>query len=542
MSKRRAPAIVASLLALSLSLAACGGATPGAQPNTGAQAKGPKVVTMAMWSAPNNFSPLSTDSDYGFMAVAYMIDSLVNVTEQGTYVPRLAQKWEPNADHTQYTFHLNPAAKWTDGQPVTADDVKWTFDTISNPDVASNRGGSINMLKGTDASGKSPAGKVDGVQVVDAHTITFATKTPADESFFLTKIGTEIYPLPKHVLGQVAPAELLKHPYFQNPTVTDGAFKFNKYATDQYIEYDKNPDYYLGTPKLDKLVIKIVKPTSMVAALQKGEIDMTLGAGLGEVPVTDWDKVKAMSNLNTISVASSTTQYMNINLQFKPFADQRVRQAMVYAINRPLIADRLLKGEAEIWDSPFGVITNYLDSSVKPWAYDANKAKELLKAANWDPNTEVELLVPTGNIVREQSAPIIAQNLQDAGFKVKVQKLDFASLQAKLRSGQFQLALVGWGITTEPDVSNFLASGAEYNRGKFNSKTIDDLLAKGRSTADPKERKQIYSDLQKALQTEVPNVFLYDPKGLMAFNKRLVNVHPGWEEFLGYNDYLWDVQ
>lgn len=542
------------LLALGLVASACTSktpapTTPAADPKPAtepaktepAKPAGPKIITMSMWSSPENFSPLHTNSNYGWMPISLMLESLVYITDKNDYAPRLATEWKANETYTVYTFKLNPKAKWTDGKPVTAEDVKWTIDLISNKKIASNRGGIVNVFAGTDAQGKSPDGKVSGVKVVDANTIEMTLKNPTDQITFLENVGTWIYPLPKHVLENVPLEEMLKHKYFQEPNVTNGPFKLVKYATDQYIEFDKNPDYHLGAPKIDKLFVKIVKPAALIAALEKGEIDMAGTPGIGEVPITDWDKVKAMSHIDAVSVPAKGVQYLNFNFQFKPFQDKRVRQALVHAINRPLIVQRLLKGEAEIWDSSYTTAYKYLDPSVKPLPYDPKKARQLLEEAKWDFNQEITLFVPTGNAVREQSGPIIAQNLQDAGFKVKTEKMDFATMQAKRRAGEFQLALVGWTSTYDPDITQMIGTGAAYNAGKFSSKAVDDILAKGRSVADFASRKKIYDEFQRLIQDDVPQVFLYAPKGLVAFNKRLVNVKP--TPNLTFHDvHLWDVK
>jgi peptide/nickel transport system substrate-binding protein len=498
------------------------------------------TVNIAMWSPPNNFHPLNTDSSYGFFAISIMFDNLVSMNDKGDFVPRLAEKWDISPDFTTFTFHLNPKAKWHDGQPVTAKDVAFTMNTISNKETVNNRSANISMLKGADENGKSANGTLEGVKVVDDKTIQFITKAPVDPLSVLEKVGSYIRIIPEHVLGQVAPKDLEKHAFFMNPTVGSGPFKFVKYVTDQYIEYTRNDDYYLGKPILEKVFLKIMPATTAVAALEKGEIDVTAGQGIGEVPIQDWEKVQALPNINAVTFASKGYQYMDINHTKAYLQNQKVRQALVYGINRKMIVDNLLKGNGQIVEGPYTSVYKYLDKTIQPRAFDANKAKQLLTEAGWDFNRKLSLVVPLGNKVREQSADIIMANFQQVGLKVEIQKVDFPTLQARRKAGDYDVALIGWSDILDPDVSSQFRTGGIYNSGLYSNKQVDDLLAKGIVTAEFNARKAIYDQFQKLIYDDVPAVFLYSPNGLTAVSKRMVNVNMSTFD-ITYNLEKWDV-
>jgi peptide/nickel transport system substrate-binding protein len=509
-------------------LAGCSGGkakdTPAAQPPAPAPSTKKLDVSLAMWSAPNNFNPLNTDSSYGFTAIEIMFDSLVGTNDKGDYVPKLAEKWDVSPDFTTFTFHINPKANWHDGQPVTAKDIAYTINIISNKETATNRASQISLLVGTDADGKSANGTVDGVKVIDNKTVQFITKKPVDPISVMEKIGTNIRFVPEHILKDTAPKDLAAHKMWREPTVGNGAFKFVKYATDQYIEYARNDNYYLGKPKLERLFLRIMPATTAVAALEKGEIDLTAGAGIGEIPISDWDKVQKLTNVNAVTFVSKGYQYMEFNHKQAFFKDPKVRQAFYYGVNRKLIVDTLLKGNGLALEGPYTPLYKYVNSTLKVREFDPVKAKQLLTEGGWDFNRELSLLVPTGNKVREQSGDIIVANLQQAGVKVKIQKMDFATMQARRKTGDYDMSLVGWSDILDPDVSSQYRTGGVYNNGKYSNPKVDELMDLGIVTPEYNARKKVYDEFQSVIYNDPAAVILYSPNALVAVSKRMVNV------------------
>jgi len=537
---------LASFVVLAV-LAGCTGATkPAETPKTTTPAPAPEVkknlnVSIAMWSPPNNFNPINTDSSYGYFAVEMMFDTLVKYNEKIDIVPKLAEKWEVSADFTTFTFKLNPKAKWTDGKPVTAKDVAFTMNAIANKATATNRGATISLIKGTDANGKMEGTSLEGVKVIDERTIQFVAKKAVDPLGFLEKIGANIYILPEHILGQVAPKDLANNAFMMNPTVNSGPMKFVKYATDQYVEYVRNDDYYLGKPKIEKVFLRIMQAATAVAALEKGEVDMTAGSGIGEIPIQDWDKVQKLANVDAVTFVSKGYQYMDFNHTRPYFKVAKVRQAFYYAINRKLIVDNLLKGNGLVLETAFTPVFKYRKDDLKVREFDAAKAKQMLTEAGWDFGRELELLVPLGNKVREQSADIILANLQQVGVKVKATKMDFPTMQARRGKSDYDMSLVGWSDILDPDVASQNRTGAVYNNGKFSDPKVDELLDKGATTAEFNARKKIYDEYQEYVYNNPNVVFLYTPNALTAVNKRMVNIKMAVMGFL-FNVQEWDVK
>lgn len=500
------------------------------------------VVVSGMWSPPNNFSPINTDSSYGFYTIRFMFPGLLETRvehNQMQFVGALASRWEVGADRQTFTFTIHPKAAWHDGRPVTAEDVLFTVMTISDPKTETNRGAEIASVAGLDARGKRAAGAQIGFRILNPKSFEIKTKAPVDPTMFLERFGSNVYILPKHVLGDVAPDQLAKHAFFQRPTVGSGPFKFVQYRTDQFVELAANDSYHLGAPQLRRLFIRIIPPATMLAQLERGELDITAGFGIGEVDITDWDRVKAISHVRKVSFPAPGYQYVVINFQKSYLQDKRVRRAMAHAINRALIVSQLLKGEGEMAEGPIPPANPYFNKKVKPWPFDLARAKALLQEAGWDASRTLVLRVPTGNVLRERSADIIRENLIAAGVRAEIQKSDFPTHLAALRQGNYDLALLGWAGPTDPDVSSQYRSGGQYNFSFHSIPQMDQLLDEGAKTADPAKRHQIYDRFQELFADELPIITLYYPNARTAIATRVSKVLTDAQGLYDFSSYAW---
>ena len=500
------------------------------------------VVVSGMWSPPNNFSPFNTDSSYGFYPIHFMFPALLETrleNNQQQFVGALASRWEVGPDRQTYAFTLHPKAAWHDGQPVTSEDVLFTVMTISDPKTETNRGAEITSLAGLDARGKRAAGATIGFRILGPKSFEVKTKVPVDPAMFLERFGSNVGILPKHVFGDVAPDQLSKHPFFQRPVVGSGPFKFVQYRTDQFIELAANDNYHLGAPPVRRLFIRIIPPATMLAQLERGDLDVTAGFGIGQILIEDWDRVKTMGHLRAISFRAPGYQYMLFNFQRAFLQDKRVRRAVAHAINRSLIVSQLLKGEGEVAEGPIPPSNPYFNKKVKPWPYDAARAKALLQEAGWDANRTLILRVPTGNVLRERSADIIRENLIAVGVKTEIQKSDFPTHIAALRQGNYDLALVGWTGPTDPDVSSQYRTGGQYNFSFHSISQMDQLLDEGTKTADPAKRHQVYDRFQEVFADELPVISLYYENARTAVATRMNKVLTDAQGVYDFSSYAW---
>lgn len=501
-----------------------------------------KVIRVGLWSAPGNMSAINADSSYGYFIVRFLYDTLVNLEPDFTFSPRLARSWEVSPDGRTFTFHLNPAAAWHDGEPLTAEDVLFTIQTVATPGVQTNRGYTLRAIEGLDANGKMTGSTIPGVRLIDRHTIAVTLKTAVDPARFLEQFGTALHIIPRHLLEGLTPEELARTPHLLQPRVGSGPFRFVRYVTDQYIELEKNPSYYLEPVHVDRIFVRIVPAPSMAAQLIRGEIDVVAGPGIGEIPLEDWNLVKGAANLRTVTEPSIGYQFAAINSARPYLSDARVRQALALAINRQMMVDQLYQGEAVLAVGPFSPVIPYVNENLEPIPYDPARARQLLAEAGWDANRTLELLVPTGNVLRERSATIMQANLQAVGVRVRIQRLDFPSVLARVFADDFDLALLGWTDTFDPDhVSSTFQTGGQYNLGNFSDPEVDRLIEEAGAERDPARRKVLYDQLQVVFQEKVPAIFLYYPNMPAAVNRRLVDADPSIFPF-EVRAARWDVQ
>ncbi len=526
---------VAALVAVGgILLSACGsGAAPAATGSSTAQttasaAPTTKTVSAEFWSAPDSFNCITASSGYDESICSLIWDTLVWLSPDQKIHPLLASSWSVSADSKTFTFHLNPNAKWTDGQPVTASDVAETLNISADPNVPAVYGSYLNILVGTNSSGQNtnPSQPLAGVKVVNPTTIQLITKQPTDPTEMLQTIGTGVWIYPAHILKNIPMSPISsfeKASYFQNPTVTDGPYEFVKYVNSQYVQLKPDPNYYLGAPKINQLFIKVVPATSVLADLRDGTVDATLSPGESDVPLQDWPSITSLPNVKQDPVTGTVTQFMWINTAKPYFKNPQVRQAITMAINRNEIVTDLLKGQGYVPIGPVAKLyTTWYDKSIQPWPYDPTKAKQMLQAANFPFSQQLTLLVPTGNQIRMESAPLIQQDLQAVGLNVKIQQMDFATMLATDRKGNFDFSLVGSGFGSDPSqFATFFACNGALNYGKFCDPKVDQAFAAGNATASTSARQTAYDTLQQTIYQDAPYVFLYTPDGLMAYNTAL---------------------
>jgi peptide/nickel transport system substrate-binding protein len=510
----------------SVFLAACG---PGPTPNAPATSKPSGGQVSMLWDKPVTFSPLFSTSGSEQGVEQLLLGALVKINDKLEAQPDIADKIDVSTDARVYTFHLKKTLKFTDGQPLTARDVVFTIQRAIDKRAGSYWRGRLLLIDGALEYGDQTADTITGLETPDDYTVKMTLAT-ADATWLLTLgdfAGLGI--LPAHILQDVAPDQLKQHPFTLNPNVTAGVFRFVRYETDQYLEMERNDGYGGGAKaKLDRVFLKIVKPDVSLAQLEKGELDLMI------VPVSEVARLKKNPNLTVVSVPSPSVSFMTLNLALPYLQDKRVRQAMMYALDRESIVKTIYQGEAQVVNQTIiGPQWIGTPEGLNPYAFDPNKAKQLLKEANWDSNRKLEAIyVPAG---REEDAyvPIIQQQFQDVGLMLTLRQVERAEYNRKRNAAHdFEIALVGGGIfRQDPNVSgkyfetvNWVPEGANYSH--YSNKQVDELFAAGRATTDTTERKKIYTQVATILNDEVPWIFLWSPNSIFAHTKRLVGFKP----------------
>jgi peptide/nickel transport system substrate-binding protein len=258
--------------------------------------------------------------------------------------------------------------------------------------------------------------------------------------------------------------------------------------------------------------------------------------GIGNIPNQDFELLDKQGNLNTVLYPTLGFQTMMFNTE--TLNNKKLRQAIAYAINRQIMVDNLLKGQGEVIDGPYTTANPYYDDSVPTYSYDPAKAKQLLAESGWDLSQKINLVVPVGNKVREQSGNIIMQNLQDIGLKVEITTYDLPTVIQKAGDGQFDLLLISLPMGYDPDVTRYYSKKDNFMR--YDNPESDELLAAGTVETDIAKRKVIYSQLQHIWSEDVPALTLYSPMLFAAISKDVAYGQPK-QIGMHYNVHNWDV-
>lgn len=550
--KRNMLKVVAASLAGAMLLTACGGsgganqtsAAAGGSAETGAAAEtgstgGEKVITMAQTGDWDTFMPMNTTNAGADNVIELMFDRLMVINTDGTFGPRLAESWETNEAQDKITYHLNENAKWQDGEPVTAEDVVYSAQVASSSEYSYLRRIRMQYFAGTDETGCETGTDSIEVAALDDHTVEFTLKAPMDPAIIYALVNRDFFIMPKHLLDSISDADLVNDAFWQKP-IGSGPCIFDSMESGVSIEFKANKDYYLGAPDFDRLVFKKVQSTNLLSGLMSGDIDV-LSAN-SQIPLADWEAAKNTQGIVTKSIPTFAYQYMAMNTA-RDYLTEDVRHAISLAINRQVIVDQLLQGEARIAIGPLAEDHPYFDEKLLPIEYDPEKAKSMLEAAGWDSNRELQVLVSTGNEVREKSAILIQQDLQKIGIKTKIQTLDFPTLLTNARNGDYDLCFIGSSGSVDPSESvPNVTAGYMNNFAQLSDPTLGQIGESGAKEITFETRKKVYDQYQEELFKQMPMAFLYHTNDLFAYNEKLENVREGAIDYnINKNVWEWKV-
>ncbi len=549
MMRKRRFAKAASLLlaaAVTMGLMACGGqstttettAAPasGETTETEASASGEKVITAAISTAWDTMMPLNTTSNYTRMICDQIYDRLTQSKADGSIEGRLAESWTVNEDSSAVTFKLHENAVWSDGEPVTADDVVFSYQMYSDPQVEAKSRYHLQYIAGVDDSGAELSENSIEVTADDTYTVTFNLKTSMYADTFLQDIDT-VYIIPKHIFEGKTAEEINAPTLWANP-VGSGPFIYDSEINGERMEFVKNPNYYLGAPKIDRLILRVTDSASMLAGLINGDLDMI---GYGSILIDDWELAKQQENLVTESIPTTSYTTMIFNTA-KPYMTQEVRQALSMAINRDVLIQAILQGEGEAVVTPISSVSPYYNENIEVW-YDPDKAKSMLEEAGFPFDQTLVFYISSGSSATERTAALIAQDLQKIGVKVRIEQVDFATLMNNMLDGQHDLGLIGSGGTLDPSESReMIYPGSSVNFCQLTDTELSDIIDEGNSKLTFEERKPYFDEYQEMIVERSPMAYLYTKNTLTAYNKRVTGLNNADFNALNWSSWEWDIQ
>lgn len=449
------------------------------------------------------------------------------------YIPHMAESYSISEDNLTFTFNLRKDLKWSDGEPLTAHDFKWTYDQMFNP---ANEWPRINQYE-----------FVTSYEALDDYTIEISI----DEVYApaLGQVASFVTPYPKHIWENLDWSDPEKNPEINSPSVVSGPYKLAEWKRDQYVIFEANENYwYHGAPNIERYVIEIV-PDQDIAyqKMKSGESDT------GSITPENLDEARQLDNVTVYEwwPAASIWHYMGLNLREGfPTADINVRHALSYAIDKELLTEEVMLGQAKRICSIYPETSWVYNPDVPCYEYDPDKAIEMFEAAGYtfedgqllDENGEQLTLTliygPNTSQTLELLSVAIQDYLSDVGVNVEIQSMEWASfLEATdTNDPDWDMYLGGWRSTIEPHIMFTIwaeESIPNLNSVAYINKDVEALYEEAGATFDNDFRKEKYQEIQQIIAEESPYVFLFYRKSWSGQNNRIKGIEPtalgiGW--------------
>ncbi|MFN8473019.1 MAG: ABC transporter substrate-binding protein [Anaerolineae bacterium] len=498
-----------------------------------ASSGGDKTFTFAITANdPTSMDPAVANESQANQLVLSTYDSLV-AYKPGTseIVPRLATEWKISDDGKTYTFKLRPGVKFSSGEPLNAEAVKFSFDRLN-------------------AIGKGPsyvlAGIYDRTDVVDDMTVNVVLKSPVGH--FLSMLPKVFIVNPKFVKDHATAEDKWAEKYLYDHVNGTGAFDLEKWDHNQQVVLVKKKDYWGGPdkPKIDRAVFRVIPDQSTARLLlEKGDIDFW-GAG---IPLDAVSQLKTNPNVVVSEDPAITALYVQVSQVKPPLDNPKVREAISYAFDYKGFIDGVYLGHAE---QPQGVMAKsapFHDNNLPVRQKDLAKAKQLLAEAGY-PNGgfDLEYVAVQGDPPEKGAGLILQEGLKELGINLKVVEQTWPTMVGRMQSTDKSQLMDMYGYYRFPPYADadayffgpFHTSQQikGYNGTFYGNAETDALMQKGRTTTDPAEREKIYKQLQQRLLDDTAALFVANPTSIVAYRNNVngYKYTPGWNQTINLED------
>lgn len=455
------------------------------------QGQGPKrggVLVIGITQQILNLDPHVATAFSSYRVMEHIYEGLLRYDNELNLQPALAESWTVSPDGKVYTFKLRADVKFHDGSTLTAEDVKYSFERILNPDTKSPQRSRIELI--------------DQIEIINPLEIKITLKEPFAPFLETMALAPGIGIVPKDFEAKVEDPRVR--------TLGTGPFKLAEFGPD-FVRLTRHEEYWQeGLPYLDSLIIRqIPDPATLRAALRTGKVDLIFGFG---VDVLSAGAFAGLPEFEVISLPELSYSLLGIQNQRGAFQDVRVRRALSLAIDRQQLIEIVYFGRAAVGGPLPPAVTKWepLPPSALPnYTPDVEQAKQLLREAGYEGLSFKIMPIPTvPDALR--IAQVIQEQLKAAGITAEIESVDFATFLQRWRESDFDTFVSLNSGFTEPDLHLYrhVFSQGATNVFKFSDPETDRLLNEGRTTLDFEKRKQIYRDLQIRLADQLPFLFL----------------------------------
>ncbi|MGN8895575.1 ABC transporter substrate-binding protein [Flavonifractor sp. HCP28S3_F3] len=507
-------------LALALSLAACG-----------SSAETASVVRYGMSNAWDTLMPYNSPSGSNYTRIVCdkIYDRLAYVHADGSLDPRGATSWESADDGMSVVFHLDENAAFHDGTPVTAEHWADTIALMTDPTCAALGRSVFNVLAGTDENGAAIQGETLGAEATDEYTLKLTFKTPTTPEDFLLDRNREFYVLPTHLLDGTEPSEIMDLELWEVP-IGSGPCKFVEEIPGSQLTLQSNPDYQLGQPGFDKLVITVMDKSNLLPSLMAGDLDYyAFGGNLAA------DDIQTAED-GGIEVLEGTVpnSFYELMLNNETISSASVRRAIDLALDKEALCLHTAQGLGEPTATDLTPGTEYTSSLT--WSRDVEEAKALLEEGGYDGRTYS--LACTSN--RSGLAALMQQQLAEADITVTIETVDSATLFSGMAEGTYDMAIASHTPGALPlwfTESRFSEGNNIFHVADLTPYTT--LIAQIKAAPGGEERQALVDQLQELLAQERPFIPLWFGRTLHAQSPTIDNIDYPSSSFSNENVWEW---
>jgi len=452
------------------------------------------------------------------------------------YRPYAASDWSVSPDGKTFTFKLRNDLKWTDGKPITVDDYLFAYQEASKEE--------------NDFVGLEDLQRIESFTTPDPQTIVVTLSEVLARDVAIGA-ATAISPVPKHVWQGKSWSDPVANPEILKPTVVCGAYILKDWNPAEGASFERNPTWFKGTPNFERVVVKPgQQPTVAYELLKSGQAQWA-----PNIPPSQYTEAKQNPNLTLYewTAANGTYRVLEFNTARPLLADKRVREALSRSLNRQ---DMIQVAENGLGQPQYSFInpanTKWYSPNVEKYDFDVAQAKQLLQDAGFKlqgstlmtPDgqpAKLQVLYPVSSQPRAKIATYMQQQYKQLGIDLEVKGLDANAYFEEAKKKNFDLSIGTWGGgSIDPDLASKgqLITGGQQNVTGFSNKDVDDLFNRGAVELDENKRKQLYADLQKLVNDQLPSFYLYSLTSFSPMSKKVVGVQPTKFDSLDVNDAL----
>lgn len=467
-----------------------------------------KTVIVGLQGDPASFNPTAMPDDWGYYVAENMFSRLTKLNWNGEAIPDLAESWEVSEDGLTVTFHLHQDAKWSDGEPVTSADVKWTFDKI----VADQ------------AYLSSYLGSVESIEAVDDYTVVFHMTSP-DAALFSNIAFLGSFIMPEHVYeGQ----DWMTCEAATTSPVTSGPFSLEEYQQGVSVTLAANKEYYGGAPAYDKLIYQIIPDgNTAVQAYNNGELDI-LGI---MAPASQIPALESAQDSVVVRNMNFGRYYFGFNVKSDALADVKVREAITLAVNREEIVEKAFGSSGQLAEGYYTPAVEWAyNADAKIPEFDPARAQELLEEAGLTKDSDgyyLTLSIATFNLEPFTNiAQIMQANLEEIGVKLNINTMEAAAYM-EVSADEKGYDLFAMGGQVGPDPSMFyhrIGTNGSMNFSHYSNAEVDAMFDEAAVLTDQTARGDLYKKIQDVCAEEFLIVPISEDIGINVYKSYLTNL------------------